>query len=201
MTTYSQTSRSPFPGIMLVALMGAIAMAIAFIIVPQLGVVGGGSGATSNQVSVSLEAEIDLAIIPMARHSDPSHRPYESPAANLLVKQRIATVQSGQVQFAPPGQQDPDNRVVCKIIRVAGKVLRVMVNFIIDPSSGQAATAVFNPNNITNQWTTAFEQSRESFLVQDQLKKVLHTQPEASIQEGGCGDINLPPPPHLNAAP
>lgn len=60
MTAYNQARRGPNLGLLLVALTGTIAILAVALVLPQLGVVGGGSGATSVQNSVEVVEDINI---------------------------------------------------------------------------------------------------------------------------------------------
>ncbi len=165
--------------------------------VPLLGVVGGGSGATSNQVSnVALETALDEAILAMAGSHTGPHRPHQDPAANRTVLMLTTLVSSGTATFAPPGQQGPGDRVICYAIKAGGKILRYMVNMILDQSTGEAATVVIRIADGQKSWFAAYEQSRQGFISGDRLRNFRRDYPDATVEQADCaGDFPKPPTP------
>ncbi|MBI2310836.1 hypothetical protein HYU90_03405 [Candidatus Collierbacteria bacterium] len=126
----------------------------------------------------------------MARHND-GHRPYQDVRANQIALGVLEI--SRQVKFLPPGQQDPNSRLLCYAVKYGGEIIRIAVHAILDPVSGVGATVVINPLTPQTPYLTAFESSRQSFLEGDHISRFQRSYPGATWEEADCGQ--LPPGP------
>ena len=126
----------------------------------------------------------------MARHTG-DHRPYQDVRANQIALGVLEITR--QVKFLPPGQQDPNSRLLCYAVKYGGKIIRIAVHAILDPASGVGATVVINPMTPQTPYLTAFESSRQSFLEGDHISRFQRSYPGATWEEADCGQ--LPPGP------
>lgn len=131
----------------------------------------------------------------MARHSGGGHRPYIDAQANAMTIALVTAVQSGQVAFAPPGQQDPNGRLLCYAVKYGEQTIRIAIHAILDPSTGIGATVIINPLTPATPYLSAFEASRTQFLTGDHISRFQKSYPGAKWEEADCGQ--LPPAPPL----